>query len=193
MDPNGYCWKHCFRVSCDQLSKSCTTEKHVHKDEATCNNTMGGFRWNNHHKFECHRPEKKAGYINLIHKKSSYYINCIPNIVYPLSRNYIISDSGTMGHYLTSKTTCVYKQVHSVPYLSTCPMEKSSTPHIQHYYQTRTSHWKQKICHIFPGINKYLTYIGVLCNHGRIDHFDENKGIITNKTTNGFLMKGESI
>ena len=44
--------------------------------------------------------------------------------------------------------------------------------------------------HIFPGLNKALASIGVLCNHGCIQHFDDNKVSITNKTTNRFLMQG---
>ena len=67
LDPNGYCWTHGFGVSCDHTRKSCTNNKPVHKDEATRTNTMGGLSWNDHHKFEWHRPGNQAGYINLIH------------------------------------------------------------------------------------------------------------------------------
>ena len=46
------------------------------------------------------------------------------------------------------------------------------------------------ICHIIPGLNKALAYIWVLCDHGCISHSDNNKVIITNKTTSRFLMQG---
>ena len=36
-------------------------------------------------------------------------------------------------------------------------------------------------CHIFPGLHKSLASIVVLCNHGCIACFDDNKVIITNK------------
>ena len=53
--------------------------------------------------------------MNWIQNKSSYDINSIPTIVSPLSRNYVIADLGTTGHYLTSKTSCVDKQVELSP------------------------------------------------------------------------------
>ena len=126
----------------------------------------------------------------MINNKSSYDINCIPNIVSPLSRNSVIAYLGTTGHYLTSTTQCVDKQVA----LSPLPIH---TPNGEIIYSTHTAllpnqylPLEARRCHIFSGLNKAFVSIGVLCNHGCIAHFDENKVSITNKTTNMDLMQG---
>ena len=49
---------------------------------------------------------------------------------------------------------------------------------------------EERRCQIFPGLNKALAYIGVLCNHGCIARFDDNNVITTKKSTNRVLMRG---
>ena len=45
-DPNGYCWSHGYKVTCDHNSATCTAKKPGHKDNATRANTMGGCQLN---------------------------------------------------------------------------------------------------------------------------------------------------
>ena len=45
-DPNGYCWSHGYKVTCDHNSTTCTAKKPGHKDNATRTNTMGGSQLN---------------------------------------------------------------------------------------------------------------------------------------------------
>ena len=106
LDSNGYYWKNGFRVSCDHTNKTCTTKKTVHKEEATQNDTMEGFRYNKNHQFGWHLSGKHGGYINLVHDESSYGINCVTNIVPPTSRKFVITYLGTTIHYHTSTTPC---------------------------------------------------------------------------------------
>ena len=150
---------------------------------------MGGFRCNDHHKLEWHRPGKQAGYINLINKENSYDINYVRTIVYPLSRDPVIAYLGNTGHYLTSTTPCVDKQVT----LSTLPFQMTNGEII---YSTLTAllpyqdlPLEARRCHIFPDLNKDLSSIGVLCDHGCIAHFDDNKVSITEKAKNRVLMQ----
>ena len=49
-DPEGYCWSHCYRVSRNHSSKTCTQQREGHKEEATRANTMGGSSANSHWK-----------------------------------------------------------------------------------------------------------------------------------------------
>ena len=49
---------------------------------------------------------------------------------------------------------------------------------------------ESRICHIFPGLNKYLTSIGVLCDLGCMGNFDNKKVITTKKKTNRVLIQG---
>ena len=132
---------------------------------------------------------KQAGYINLIHNKSSYDINCIPTIVYQLIRDYLLADSGTTGHYLTSTTPCVDKQVTFSPL--PIHMPNGEIIHSTHtaLLPNQDCPLEARRCHIFPGINKVISYIGVLCNNEFIANFYNNKVIITDKATNMVLMQ----
>ena len=79
LDQHGYSCTHSFRVLCGHTSKTCMTKKLGNKEELTRNDNMGGFKYNEHHQFECHQPGKHDGYIDLINNKSFYEINCTPN------------------------------------------------------------------------------------------------------------------
>ena len=102
---------------------------------------------------------KQAGYINLINSKSSYDINFIPNIVSPLSRNSVIADSGTTGHYVTSSTPCVDKQLAIITLPIHMPTgEINSSTHTA-LLPNQDLPMEALIYHIIPGLNKALAYI----------------------------------
>ena len=137
--------------------------------------------YNNHHRFEWHHLGKRDGYNNLIHNEISYDINGIEILK--------IADSGTTGHYFISTTPCVDKKIS----LNPLPIH---IPNGEINYSTHTALLRDqdlpleaRRCHILPGLNMALAYIGVLCDHECISCFDKNKVTITNKMRDRVLMQ----
>ena len=102
----------------------------------------------------------------------------------------VVADSGTTGHYITTTTPCVDKQITNNPIPIKMPNgEIIKLTHIALLPQHNLPD-KARKAHIFPGLQKPLISIGTLCDNNCIAVFDEKRVTIYDKTTRQIVMQG---
>ena len=101
-----------------------------------------------------------------------------------------VADTGTMGYYLALDSPCDNKQLAANP----LPIQM---PNGEIFVSTHTALLSQqdlpiqaRKSHLFPGINKALLSIGILCNRECQSTFDDNSVLILNKRSRKVIMKG---
>ena len=101
-----------------------------------------------------------------------------------------VADTGIMGHYLTLELPCKNKQQAVHPLLIQMPNGKIIT-------STHTSLLSQpdlplqaQNAHIFPGLNKALLSIVILCNYGCEATFNDRSVCILNKQGGKIIKRG---
>ena len=121
---------------------------------------------------------------NKIHKKLNF------NSIYLDSSLESVADSGTTGHYITTKTPCVDKRIanNKIP-IKMLNGEIIKSTHIALLPQHNLPDNARK-AHIFPGLQKPLISIGTLCDNNCIAVFDAKRVTIYDQTTRNIVMQG---
>ena len=101
-----------------------------------------------------------------------------------------VEDTGTTVHYLTLDSTCDNKQHTLNPIPIQIPNGEIITPTNTALFSQQDLPIQAQKAHLFPGLNKALLSIGVLCNHGCQSTFDDRYVLILNKWSGKVVMKG---
>ena len=99
-----------------------------------------------------------------------------------------VADSGTTGHYITTKTTCVEKRNANNPIpIQMLNGEIIKLTHIALLPQHNLPNNARK-AH-FPGLQKPLISIGTLCNNKCVAVFDSERVTIYDQKTRNIIMQ----
>ena len=103
--------------------------------------------------------------------------------------NLAVADTVTTGHYLNLDSSCDNKQQDVHP----PPIQMPTGEIIMSTHKALLSCQDLPIqarkSHLFPGLNKALMSIGILCNHGCESTFNDNYVRILNKWSGKVIMK----
>ena len=100
-----------------------------------------------------------------------------------------VADSGTTGHYITTTTLCVDKQIVNNPIpIKMLNGEIITSTHIALLPQYNVPD-KARKAHIFPGLQKPLISIGTLCDNNCISVFDAKRVTIYDQTTRNIVIQ----
>ena len=128
-------------------------------------------------------------YSNLVNNKSKEQINF--NSICLDSSLESVADSGTTGHYITTTTQCVDKQMANNPIpIKMLNGEIITSTHIALLPQYNLLD-KARKSHIFPGLQKPLIPIGTLNDNNCIAVFDAKRVTIYDQTTRNIVMQGQ--
>ena len=101
-----------------------------------------------------------------------------------------VADTGTAGNYLTLDSPWDNKQqaVHTLP-TQMSNGEIITSTHTELLFHPDFPLQARK-AHTFPGLNKALLFIGILCDHGCEATFNNKYLHILNKQSGQIIMKG---
>ena len=121
---------------------------------------------------------------NKIYKKLNFNSICLHSSLEA------VADSGTTGHYITTTTPCVDKQIANNPIPIKMPNgEIITSTHIALLPQHNLPDNARK-AHIFPGLQKPLIFIGTVCDNNCIAVFYAERVTIYDQTTRNTIMQG---
>ena len=121
---------------------------------------------------------------NKIYKKLNFNSICLHSSLEA------VADSGTTGHYITTKTPCVDKRIANNPIPIKMPNgEIITSTHIALLPQHNLPDNARK-AHIFPGLQKPLISIGTVCDNNCIAVFYAERVTIYDQTTRNTIMQG---